>query len=255
MKSIAALCLAAALTLGATACTHAPGATSSAAPTAAKAAPKIIIYHAEGRRSERVVWLCEELGLPYELKYRRGDVSGSFADIRAVNPDMAVAPTVFYNGQLLMESGAILQLILDRNGGGKLVPAIGSPDYATHLKFMHFAEGTLASDVIADYRTARATDGKAPRGEKETDGQRAMRYADDHLARQPWFGGAEFTTADIMMVFPISYAIRMNVADPAKYPRIAEWQTRVEARPAFLRMLSAARPDGRVSPPPSLTLP
>jgi glutathione S-transferase len=120
---------------------------------------------------------------------------------------------------------------------------------------MHYAEGTLASDAVADYRVARATDGKAPRGEKETDGQRAMRFAEDHLAKHPYFGGSQFTAADIMMVFPISYAIRMNVADPAKYPNIAAWQQKVEARPAFQRMLTKARPDGRVSPPPSLTMP
>ena len=92
--------------------------------------PQIVIYHAEGRRSERVVWLCEELGLPYELKFRRGDVAGSFDDILAVNPGMRVAPTVFYNGELLVESGAILEFILDRNGGGRLVPTVTSPDYA-----------------------------------------------------------------------------------------------------------------------------
>ena len=229
--------------------------TTPAAQTATQtASPSIVIYHAEGRRSERVVWLCEELGLPYELKFRRGDVAGSFADIQAVNPGMRVAPTVFYNGELLVESGAILEFLLDRHGGGRLVPDVNSPDYATHLRFMHYAEGTLASDAVADYRVARATDSKAPRG-AETDGQRAMRFAEDHLAKQPYFGGSEFTAADIMMVFPISYAIRMNVADPAKYPNIAAWQTKVEARPAFQRMLAKARPDGRVSPPPSLTLP
>ena len=69
--------------------------TTPAAQTATQtASPSIVIYHAEGRRSERVVWLCEELGLPYELKFRRGDVAGSFADIQAVNPGMRVAPTV-----------------------------------------------------------------------------------------------------------------------------------------------------------------
>lgn len=228
------------------------GGLGGAAQAAAKT-PEIVIYHAEGRRSERIVWLCEELGLPYALHYRRGDVAGSFADIRKVNPGMGVAPTVFYRGQLLMESGAILQIILDHKGRGRLVPAKTSPDYAHHMMFMHYAEGTLASDVVADYRTARATGGKAPRG-AETDGQRAMRYADDFLAQHPYFGGAQFTAADIMMVFPISYAIRMNVADPAKYPHIAVWQQKVEARPAFQRMLAAARPDGRVSPPPSLTV-
>lgn len=251
MKFAHTLMLAVALAAAPLGCTTATPGTA----VVEKTTPKIVIYHAEGRRSERVVWLCEELGLPYELKFRRGDVAGSFEDIFAVNPGMRVAPTVFYNGELLVESGAILQFIMDRNGGGRLEPAVTSPDYASYLRFMHYAEGTLASDVVADYRVARATDNKAPRGEKETDGQRAMRFADDFLAKHPWFGGAEFTAADIMMVFPISYAIRMNVADPAKYPHIAEWQQRVEARPAFKRMLAIARPDGRVSPPPSLTLP
>jgi glutathione S-transferase len=245
MKSLTALFVAFALL--APGCAQAP----AVAPTRTAASPHIVIWHAEGRRSERIVWLCEELGLPYELHYRRGDVAGSFADIRAVNPGMAVAPTVVYDGQVLMESAAIIELILAREGRGRLVPAVTSPDFASHLLFMNYAEGTLAADVVADYRVARATTGAAPRG-AETDGQRAMRYADDFLAAHRWFGGAEFSTADIMMVFPISYAIRMNVAAAAKYPHIAEWQARVEARPAFRRMLAAARPDGRVSPPPSL---
>ena len=230
---------------------------ASGVTTQTRAAPAgkadIVIYHAEGRRSERIVWLCEELGLPYELHYRRGDVAGSFEDIKKVNPGMRVAPTVIYRGELLMESGAIIQIILDQQGKGRLVPAKTSPDYAHHMMFMHYAEGTLASDVVADYRVARATGGKAPRG-VETDGQRAMHYADDFLAVHPWFGGAQFTAADIMMVFPVSYAIRMNVADPAKYPHILAWQKKVEDRPAFKRMLAAARPDGRVSPPPSLVV-
>jgi glutathione S-transferase len=211
----------------------------------------LIIYHAESRRSERIVWLAEELGIPYQVVYLRGDVGGSFALIRQVNPTMPTAPTVIYDGQLLMESGAIIQLILAREGEGRLAPPVSSPDYPAYLLFMNFAEGTLAADAVADYRVARATDGLAPRGE-ETDGQRAMRYADNFLAAHPYFGGPEFSAADIMMVFPISYATRMNVADMAQYPNVAEWLARVESRPAFLRMLAAARPDGRVSPPPAL---
>jgi glutathione S-transferase len=246
MKALSALFLAVAIVA-----TPAPVAEPQAPPAAG--APSIVIYHAEGRRSERIAWLCEELGLAYELKYRRGDVAGSFADIRAINPGMAVAPTVIYDGQILNESGAILELILDRHGQGKLRPEASSPDYPAYLMFMHFAEGTLAADVVADYRTARATTGKAPRGQ-ETDGQRAMRFADDFLAKHAFFGGAEFSAADIMMVFPVSYAVRMNVADVAKYPHIAAWQKKVEDRPAFKRMLGKARPDGRVSPPPSLTV-
>jgi len=248
MKYLGSLFLALTLVLAPAARVEAQ--TPSSQPAAAS---HLIIYHAEGRRSERIVWLCEELGIPYELKYKRGDVAGSFADIRKINPGMGVAPTVIYNGQLLMESGAIIQLILDREGKGRLVPAVNSPDYATHLLFMHFAEGTLAADAVADYRVGRATTGMAPRS-AETDGQRAMHYANDFLATHPYFGGSEFSAADIMMVFPTSYAVRMNVADIAKYPNVATWQKKMEDRPAFKRMLAVARPDGRVSPPPPLKL-
>lgn len=231
-------------------------ATPAQAPAAqvVAATPEIIIYHAEGRRSERIVWLCEELGLPYEVRYRRGDVAGSFADIRAVNPGMAVAPTVFYNGELLMESGAIMQLLLDRHGDGKLVPAVDSPDYPAYLMWMHYAEGTLAADAVADYRVARATDGLAPQAAngREPAGQRGMHFADDFLADHQWFGGSEFSAADIMMVFPVAYATRMNVADMDDYPNVKAWLERAESRPAFKRMLASARPDGRVSPPPAL---
>ena len=255
MKHLATLCLALTMLGQSAALAQAPAAAPATEKAKAAKPAHIIIYGAEGRRSERIVWLCEELGLPYELHYRRGDVAGSFEDIRKVNPGMAVAPTVIYNGRTLMESGAIIQTILAREGNGKLVPPVKSDDFESYLLFMNYAEGTMAADVVADYRVARATTNLAPRGGKETDGQRSLHYADDFLATHPYFGGKAFTAADIMMVFPISYAIRMNVADPALYPHIADWQKRVEDRPAFKRMLAAAQPDGRVSPPPSLKLP
>jgi len=158
MKILGSLLLAAMLVL-----VPAAGAQAQAAKTkAATKAPHIVIYHAEGRRSERIVWLCEELGLPYELHYRRGDVAGSFEDIYKVNPGMRVAPTVFYDGQLMMESGGIIETILGREGKGRLVPKPSSPDYPWHNMFMHYAEGTMASDVVADYRVAMATTKKAP---------------------------------------------------------------------------------------------
>lgn len=248
----------AAFALGAmtAACATTPADAPAQAPATqtAAATPEIIIYHAESRRSERIVWLCEELGLPYDLRYRRGDVAGSFADIRAVNPGMAVAPTVFYNGELLMESGAIMQLLLDRHGDGKLVPAVDSPDYPAHLMWMHYAEGTLAADAVADYRVAQATDGLSPQpvNGREPAGQRGMNFANTFLETNDWFGGSDFSAADIMMVFPVAYATRMNVADMEQYPNVKEWLERVESRPAFKRMLASARPDGRISPPPAL---
>ena len=200
----------------------------------------LVIHHVEGRRSERIVWLAEELGMPYELKFRRGDVQGSFDDIRKVNPGMPVAPTVVYDGQLLIESAAIIQLILEREGKGRLAPPVKSPDYAAYLIFMYFAEGSFAADVVGQIGIERET-GKKADPAKETDAQRAMRLANDFLATHKYFGGADFSAADIMMLFPSTYAIRAGVADAAKYPHVVEWQARVQERPAFKRMVAAAR--------------
>jgi glutathione S-transferase len=241
---LAGLFLALTLCVAPTACAQAPG-------PAATPMPPLTIYHLEGRRSERIVWLCEELGLPYTLKYSRGDLTASMNAIRAISPLMPVAPTVMYGNEVLVESAAIMQLILDRHGGGRLIPAVESPDYASHLLWMHFSEGSLAADVIADYRTARATTGIRPTGD-ETDGQRAMKFADTFLATHEYFGGKEFSAADIMMWFPSDYADRIKVADMTLYPRLAAWQDRMEARPAFQRMLKVARPDGRVGSSPAL---
>ena len=246
MKHLGVLCIGLALCLAPTSCVQVP------APAASKSAePHLTIYHLEGRRSERIVWLCEELGLPYKLEYKRGDLTASMNAIRAISPLMPVAPTVIYHGQVLTESAAIMQLILDREGGGRLIPKVESADYPAHLLWMHFSEGSLAADVIADYRTARATTNLAPRGE-ETDGQRAMKFADVFLSTHQYFGGAEFSAADIMMWFPSDYADRIKVADISKYPNLAAWQDRMEARPAFQRMLAVARPDGRVGSSPAL---
>ena len=114
--------------------------------------PPITIYHLEGRRSERIVWLMEELGFPYELKFKRGDLAGSMALIREFSPVVPMAPTVKYGDQVLVESGAIMELILNRHAPGRLQPALDSRDYPNHLMWMHFAEGSLAARLFSDYR-------------------------------------------------------------------------------------------------------
>ncbi|HEY5761221.1 MAG TPA: glutathione S-transferase N-terminal domain-containing protein, partial [Steroidobacter sp.] len=90
------------------------------------APPSIAIYQLEGRRSERIVWLMEELGLPYDLQFKRGDLVGSMAAIRAINPIVPMAPTVQYGDQVLVESGAIIETILNRHAPGKLQPELTS---------------------------------------------------------------------------------------------------------------------------------
>ena len=213
-----------------------------------KAAPpfNLTIYHLEGRRSERIVWLCEELGLPYTLEYKRGDLAGSMKTIHDVSPLMPVAPTVRIGDQVMVESGAIIELILARHGDGRLQPAVSSSDYPYYLQWMHFAEGSFAARVIADYRVALIQGKpKTPEGAyKLVDTEAVLNFMEDFLSKHPYFGGAEFSAADIMMLFPTNITEAFNVADLSAYPHILAWRTKVESRPAYKRMLAVARPNG-----------
>jgi glutathione S-transferase len=204
---------------------------------------KLTIYHIEGTRAERVVWLCEELGIPYRLEFKPGDSAASMQQIRAINPLMPVSPTVRYNDEILVESGAILELLRAREGKGRLAPAVDSPDFPYYLQWMHFAEGSLAARIFSDYRASQLQGANAqaspPRG---VSGPDTLKFADAFLATHAFFGGKEFSAADIMMLFPIAYAEVLRMAKLSDYPNIVAWRKRVEERPAYQRMVKTARP-------------
>ena len=223
---------------------------AAAADTSAEEAPKLVIYHLEGRRSERIVWLMEELGMPYELVYVRGDLAASMAKIREVNPDVPMAPTVTIGDEILVESGAIIEVILNRYAPGQLTPDLHSADYAKHMMWMHFAEGSLAARLFSDYR-AWLREPPTTRS-RLVDSEATVQYAENHLAEHPWFGGQEFSAADIMMVFPLNVATVLNIVDEAQFPNVAAWKEKVQKRPAYQRMLKAARPDGMIGSLPRL---
>lgn len=212
--------------------------------------PEITIYHLEGRRSERIVWLMEELKQPYKLEYERGDLRASMAKIRAVNPEVPMAPTVTIDEQVLVESGAIIEVILNRYAPGKLQPAVNSPDYPHHLIWMHYAEGSLAARLFSDYRAWRK-DPPTTRS-RLVDSEATVQHAENYLAKHPWFGGANFSGADIMMMFPLNVATQLNIVDVEQFPNIAAWKLKAKARPAYQRMLKAARPDGMIGNLPVL---
>ncbi len=214
------------------------------------ATPDITIYHLEGRRSERIVWLMEELGLPYKLEFKRGDLAGSMAAIRAISPVVPMAPTVKYGDEIIVESGAIIDTILTRHAPGKLRPAVDSADFPQHLMWMHYAEGSLAARLFSDYRAWR-TQSPTQRSPL-VDSEAVVQFAEDYLAKHPWFGGKEFSSADIMMKFPLDVATSLNLVDTAAFPKIAAWKTKIEARPAYQKMLAKARPDGLIGRLPPL---
>ncbi|WP_394764345.1 glutathione S-transferase family protein [Phenylobacterium sp.] len=219
----------------------APG-RKSAGPAAPM--PDFTIYHLEGRRSERIVWLMEELEMPYKLVFTRGDLGKSMAAIRALSPVVPMAPTVQYGDQILVESGAIIEMVLNRHAGGRLQPALTSRDYPSHLMWMHYAEGSLAARLFSDYR-AWLTSPPTARSPL-VDSEAVVQFAENFLAAHPWFGGADFSGADIMMMFPLNVATSLNIVDVAQFPKVAAWKTKIEARPAYKRMLAKARPDGMI---------
>ena len=158
----------------------------------------------------------EELGLPYKLEFKRGDLAGSMASIKAINPGMPVAPTVKYGDQVIVESGAIIETILNRHAPGKLQPALDSPDYPYHLIWMHYAEGSLAARLFQDYRVWRIQPPK--QRSPLVDSEQVVQFAEDFLGKHPWFGGAEFSAADMMMKFPLDVATGLNIVDAEPVP-------------------------------------
>lgn len=212
--------------------------------------PEITIYHLEGRRSERIVWLMEELNLPYRLVFRQGELIGSMKMLKAANPDMPLAPTVLIGDLVMVESAAIIEVILKRFAPGQLCPPEADEDYPRHVMWMSYAEGTLAARVFADYRAWRI---KPPKSRSPlVDSQAVVQFADKYLGQHPWFGGKQFTAADIMMYLPLEAATSLNVVNASQFPNVAAWKNNVQSRPAFQRMIGKARPNGMVGALPKL---
>jgi glutathione S-transferase len=203
----------------------------------------IKIHHIEGRRSERVAWLLEELGQPYELVFKEGEVRASFTDLVKVHP-MHMAPTVEDGDLKLIESGAILEYFLRKFGAGGLVPAESSPDYQRYLTYMHFAEGS-AMPRLQPHLIAAMT-GKPPREGREAQQLKDMLgFLESELTERSYFAGDQFSAADIMMAFPVNLIGRIGEG-LKDYPHIKAYLDRIQARPAYKRMMAKALPSGRV---------
>lgn len=222
----------------------------------------IIIYHIEGRRSERIAWLCEEFGWPYVLKYVRGDLIASLGALGDAHV-MRMAPIVEDGPLKMVESGAILEYLLLRYGGGRFRPADDAPQIADYLQWLHFAEGSGMYRALIERMILQLTDDKPPEDVAFVyigASKRVLDFAEAALAKGPYFAGDAFTAADIMMHFPLraaglalepSAALTAIFSDTrtglGAYPHINAFLDRIVARPAFQRAMAATMPDG---PPP-----
>ncbi len=233
----------------------ATGALVAGGAQAARAADKVTIYHIEGRRSQRIIWLCEELDIPYEVMFKRGDITGSAQMLKAVNPAMAMAPTVVFRGKTMVEFGGIIEYLMTQfpRGEERLAPSRKSPDYADYKMWMHFAEGTAACRLHNELmRMAGGGERKIMPNMlagvyKLVGAQDVVEYLEAYIAAHPFFGGQTFSSADIMMDFVMTTYIKGLPFDPASYRNLSLWQAKVQARPAFQRALAIGLPDGMVN--------
>ena len=217
---------------------------------AARLTDKVTIHHVEGRRSQRIIWFCEEAGIPYEVIYKRGDVLGSLNAIKLVNPDMPTAPTVVFRGEMLVESGGIIEyLITQFRSAQRLAPPASSPDFAKYKMWMHYAEGSAMPHLSTDLaKLARSGGTLKPNiiGPIKLVGSLdVIQFLEKFITAKPYFGGANFSAADIMYDLVMTLIENLQV-DKAAYPNLLAWHERVKARPAYIRAMQAGNPDNVV---------
>jgi glutathione S-transferase len=210
----------------------------------------LVVHHLGISQSDRIVWLCEELAIPYELiRYERDPVTRlAPAAYRALHP-FGTAPVITDGDTVLGESGAIIEYIIARHGAGRLAVRADSPAFADYLFWFHFANGSVMPSSMLDLVAGMMGDA-APRGalaalRERSD--RAFAMIESRVAAVPWFAGTEFTAADIIMLFPLSTMRAFVPRDLTPYPHIRAYLTRIAARPAYRRAMAKADPG--YSPP------
>jgi glutathione S-transferase len=204
----------------------------------------ITIYHLETSRSERIVWLMEELGLEYELKIFPREATGAAPPpLKAIHP-LGKAPLIRDGDTLLAESGAIVDYIVHRHAGGRLAVRPQAPAYARYLYWLHFAEGSLMSLMLIALVLSRVPEASAsPVTARIRERMKQMlSFVDTELGKGPWFAGAEFTAADVMMLFPFTTMRRFLDYDLGPYANILAYLKQIEARPAYQKAMAVAGP-------------
>jgi len=215
----------------------------------------IVLHHLENSRSQRVLWLLEELGLRYEVRHYQRDRKTLFAppELQRVHP-LGKSPVISDGDVTVAESGAIIEYLLDTHGGGRLRPAAGTAERRRFSYFLHFAEGSLMPPLLLKLVFEKVRDapvpffvkpvvkGVAAQVNKAFIGPnltRLLAFLEAELAERDWFAGAEFTAADIQMSYPVEAATAGQLAGAADHPRLLGWLGRIHERPAYARALKA----------------
>jgi glutathione S-transferase len=216
----------------------------------------IVVHHLNNSRSQRILWMLEELGQPYEVKrYQRKPSMQAPDELRNVHP-LGKSPVITDGDITVAETGAIVEYLVDGPGGGRLKPAAGTPAHRRYVYWLHFAEGSAMPPLLMKLVFDRIRKAKVPflikpvvRGIADKvvadfiqpNLQAQLQYMNDELAGRDWFAGADFSAADVMMSFPLEAAAARGGLDD-RYPHLTAWLERIHGRPAYHRALQTGGP-------------
>ncbi len=200
------------------------------------------VHHLNNSRSQRVLWMLEELGTPYTIVHYQRDAKTRLAppELKAVHP-LGKSPVIRDTGrdgeQVIAESGAILEYLVERYGNGKFVPEKNTKAFASYRYWMHYAEGSLITPLLIKLYLSRAGDGGKPMIERMDDTvQTHLDYIEQALGSQDFLTGAELTAADVQLSFPIELIATQGKLGDA-HAMVRHWLRRLHARPAYQRAL------------------
>ena len=217
-----------------------------------KATPMIVVHHLNNSRSQRVLWLLEELGLDYEIKRYERDRKTMLApaSLRAVHP-LGKSPVITDGDLTLAESGAIIEYLVERYGDGCFAPSREVPEYLRYRYWLHYAEGSLMPPLLLKLvfdkietspmpffvkPIARAISGKAKSGFIAPQIATHLDYLEAELGKNLWFVGEAFSAADVQLSFPLEAAAARGGLD-ASHPLLMAFLRRIHDRPAYKRAL------------------
>ena len=217
----------------------------------------ITVHHLNNSRSQRVLWLLEELGLPYEIRKYQRDAQTMLAppELLEVHP-LGKSPVITDDGMTVAESGAIIEYLIERYGNGRLAPAIGTPERLRWRYWLHFAEGTAMSPLLLKLIFDRIPQAPMPFFAKpiarslcakvlermvEPNLRRQLDFMEAELGRNEWFAGNDFSAADIQMSFPVEASAQRAGLDASR-PKLMAFLKRIHARPAYRQALERGGP-------------
>lgn len=202
----------------------------------------LTVHHLNNSRSQRIVWLLEELGAPYEIKHYARDAVTSLAppELKAVHP-LGKSPVLTDGPRTIIESGAIVDYIIRRHGNGRLAPAPGSDAHEAYLQWLHFAEGSAMTPFLLALYTGRLGEAAAPLQPRIQEQIGAhVAYFSAELGSNDWLVDNTLSGADIMMSFIAEIATAQGLG--AHFPNVAAYAARLQARPAWQAAMAKTEP-------------